>query len=81
MKHLHASAAEIPGLPTREELQAMVVEHDAIEKETEVFDTGELKKLRQLTKGISEIIFDYNDIDFCFFKPQRSEICRQRILT
>lgn len=30
----------------------MVVEHDTIEKETEMFDTGELKKLRQLTKGI-----------------------------
>ena len=47
------SVEEIPGLPTRTELQAMVAEHDVIEKETEIFDTGELKKLRQLTKGMS----------------------------
>jgi len=47
------SVEEIPGLPTRAELQAMVAEHDVIEKETEIFDTGELKKLRQLTKGMS----------------------------
>jgi hypothetical protein len=44
---------EVPGLPTRAELQVMVAEHDVIEKETEIFDTGELKKLRQLTKGMS----------------------------
>ena len=29
----------------------MVAEHDTIDKETEIFDKGELKKLRQLTKG------------------------------
>lgn len=45
------SAEEVPGLPTRSELQQWIAEHDAIEKETEIFDTGELTKLRQLTKG------------------------------
>lgn len=45
------SAEEVPGLPTRSELQKCIAEHDAIEKETEIFDTGELTKLRQLTKG------------------------------
>jgi len=37
----------------------MVAEHDAIEKETEIFDKGELKKLRQLTKGMSGIISSF----------------------
>lgn len=48
---VQSSAEEVPGLPTRAELQQWLAEHDAIEKETEIFDTGELKKLRQLTKG------------------------------
>ena len=61
----------------------MVLEHDTIEKETEVFDTGELKKLRQLTKGTFEVISVciYINPLFIFFKPQRNEICRRRILT
>ena len=50
---LRRSAEEVPGLPTRSELQQWIAEHDAIEKETETFDTGELTKLRQLTKGES----------------------------
>jgi len=33
------------------ELDQWMEEHDTIEKETEIFDTGELTKLRQLTKG------------------------------
>ena len=48
---IRQSAEAVPGLPTRAELQKWIAEHDAIEKETEVFDTGELTKLRQLTKG------------------------------
>jgi hypothetical protein len=51
MDAIRTSAEEVPGLPTRRELQQWLVEHDAIEKETEIFDTGELTKLRQLTKG------------------------------
>jgi len=38
-------------LPTRAELQAWVVEHDKIEKETEIFDAGEFRKLKKFTKG------------------------------
>lgn len=45
------SALEVPGLPTRSELQEWIVEHDRIEKETEIFDSGELKKLKKFTKG------------------------------
>jgi len=40
-------------LPTRAELQAWVVEHDKIEKETEIFDAGEFRKLKKFTKGPS----------------------------
>ena len=49
---IRSSAEEIPGLPTRSELEKWIVEHDNTEKETEIFDTGELKKLRMLTKGM-----------------------------
>jgi hypothetical protein len=48
---IRTSAEDIPGLPTREQLQEWLSEHDRIEKETEIFDSGELKKLRALTKG------------------------------
>jgi len=40
-------------LPTRAELQAWVAEHDKIEKETEIFDAGEFRKLKKFTKGPS----------------------------
>ncbi|KAI0356724.1 hypothetical protein OH77DRAFT_1520211 [Trametes cingulata] len=46
------SAAEVPGLPTREQLKEWMEEHDKIEKETEIFDSGELKKLKKFTKGL-----------------------------
>lgn len=49
---LRTSAESIPGLPTREQLQGWLAEHDRIEKETEIFDSGELKKLRMFTKGM-----------------------------
>ena len=48
---VRASAEEVPGLPTREELNQWLAEHDRIEKETEVFDSGELRKLKKFTKG------------------------------
>ena len=48
---MRASELDVPGLPTREQLREWMVEHDRIEKETEVFDSGELKKLKKFTKG------------------------------
>jgi hypothetical protein len=48
---LRSASEEVPGLPTRAELQQWLTEHDAIEKETEIFDSGELQKLKKLTKG------------------------------
>ena len=38
-------------LPTRGELDAWITEHDEIERETEILDSGDLKKLKALTKG------------------------------
>lgn len=49
---VRASAEEVPGLPTRAELQQWLAEHDRIEKETEIFDSGELRKLKKFTKGV-----------------------------
>lgn len=57
------SAEEVPGLPTRSELQQWIAEHDAIEKETEIFDTGELTKLRQLTKAATQRNLSPEDTD------------------
>jgi hypothetical protein len=50
---IRSSAEQVPGLPTRAELQQFLDEHDRIEKETEIIDSGELKKLRMFTKGLS----------------------------
>jgi hypothetical protein len=41
------------GLPTRAELRAWIADHDKIEKETEIFDAGEFRKLKKFTKGTS----------------------------
>ena len=46
----------------------MVTEHDIIEKETEIFDTGELTKLRQLTKGMCEILVGWTHPLMLFFQ-------------
>ncbi|KAF9470889.1 hypothetical protein BDN70DRAFT_888653 [Pholiota conissans] len=60
---LRSSSGEVPGLPTRLELQQWMTEHDAIEKETEIFDTGELTKLRQLTKAATQRNLSPEDTD------------------
>lgn len=39
------------GLPSRAEVQRWVEEHDRIAQETDVFDAGDLMKLKALTKG------------------------------
>ena len=49
---LHSGSETISSeLPTRVELRAWIVEHDKIEKETEIFDAGEFRKLKKFTKG------------------------------
>ena len=48
---VRASAPAESGLPTREELEQWLLEQDKIEKEIEIFDSGELKKFKKFTKG------------------------------
>ncbi|KAG1820449.1 uncharacterized protein BJ212DRAFT_1340209 [Suillus subaureus] len=60
---IRTSAEDIPGLPTREQLQEWLAEHDRIEKETEIFDSGELKKLRALTKAATQRHLSPEDTD------------------
>lgn len=48
---IRASTPVVSGLPTREQLGRWLVEHDKIEKETEIFDSGELKKFKNFTMG------------------------------
>ncbi|KAH7887982.1 hypothetical protein F5I97DRAFT_1864642 [Phlebopus sp. FC_14] len=60
---LRTSAESIPGLPTREQLQEWLAEHDKIEKETEIFDSGELKKLRKFTKAATQRHLSSEDTD------------------
>ncbi|KAI0698913.1 hypothetical protein BC835DRAFT_628774 [Cytidiella melzeri] len=57
------SAEEVPGLPTREELKQWVIDHDKIEKETEMFDSGELRKLKKFTKAAAQRNFSPADTD------------------
>ncbi|KAG1773951.1 hypothetical protein EDD22DRAFT_946814 [Suillus occidentalis] len=44
-------------------LQEWLAEHDRIEKETEIFDSGELKKLRALTKAATQRHLSPEDTD------------------
>jgi len=48
---IRASSPVVSGLPTREQLERWLVEHDKVEKETELFDSGELKKFKNFTMG------------------------------
>ncbi|KAJ7507495.1 hypothetical protein B0H11DRAFT_127062 [Mycena galericulata] len=54
MDAIRTSAENVPGLPSREELKQWLVEHDAIEKETEIFDSGELKTIKKFTKAATQ---------------------------
>lgn len=48
---VRASAAAVSGIPTREQLDQWLIEHEKIERETEIFDSGELKKFKNFTMG------------------------------
>ncbi|KAG7097166.1 hypothetical protein E1B28_004542 [Marasmius oreades] len=60
---IKASAEEVPGIPTPAELQHWTAEHDIIEKETEIFDKGELKKLRNFTRAATQRNLSPEDTD------------------
>ncbi|KAI6004062.1 hypothetical protein EDD15DRAFT_2385150 [Pisolithus albus] len=60
---VRSSAEVIPGLPTRQQVKEWLAEHDRIEKETEIFDSGELKKLRKFTKAATQRHLSPEDTD------------------
>ncbi|KAI0248689.1 hypothetical protein BJV78DRAFT_1233619 [Lactifluus subvellereus] len=60
---VRASCPAVSGLPTREQLQQWLTEHDKIEKETEIFDSGELKKFKKVTKAASKRNLSPQDTD------------------
>ncbi|KAJ8461895.1 hypothetical protein ONZ45_g18130 [Pleurotus djamor] len=63
LEDVRNSALEVSGLPTRVELQQWLVNHDAIEKETEIFDAGEMKKLKKFTKAAAQRNLSPEDTD------------------
>ena len=67
-------------LPTRAERQTWVAEHDKIEKETEIFDAGEFRKLKKFTKGTSPPLFPHNAGIVILISP-RSTAAAQRNLS
>lgn len=54
---VRASRPSVSGLPTRKQLEEWLIEHDKIEKETEIFDSGELKKFKTFTMGQCRSVF------------------------
>lgn len=48
---VRASSPAVSRLPTRKRLEEWLVEQDKIEKETEIFDSGELKRFKTFTMG------------------------------
>jgi len=69
-----------PGLPTRVELNRWIKEHDGIEKETEMFDAGDMRKLKKFTKGT---LIKYMLIFMMYLslsiQPQHRRTCRPKI--
>ncbi|CAK5262959.1 unnamed protein product [Mycena citricolor] len=63
MSAIRESAEQVPGLPTREELQRWLKEHDTIEKETEIFDSGELRTIKKFTKAATQRNLSPQDTD------------------
>ncbi|KAN0126604.1 hypothetical protein V8E52_000244 [Russula decolorans] len=60
---VRASRPSVSGLPTRKQLEEWLVEHDKIEKETEIFDSGELKKFKTFTMATSKRNLSPQDTD------------------
>ncbi|KAI9467273.1 hypothetical protein BJY52DRAFT_59540 [Lactarius psammicola] len=60
---VRASAPAESGLPTREQLEQWLIEHEKVEKETEIFDSGELKRFKKITKAASKRNLSPQDTD------------------
>lgn len=67
---VHASSPVVSGLPTRKQLGEWLIEHDKVEKETEIFDSGELKKFKTFTMGECRISVSSH----LSFLPERSGV-------
>jgi hypothetical protein len=50
---IRSTKAPLPGLPTRQELEAWVANHAAIDKQADVLEKGKLRKLKKVTAGAS----------------------------
>ncbi|KAI5125054.1 hypothetical protein M0805_007477 [Coniferiporia weirii] len=50
-------------LATRAQLDDWLIEHDRIEKEMEIFDSGDLKKLKKLSKAVTQRNLSSEDTD------------------
>jgi hypothetical protein len=80
---VRASTAAVSALPTRERLKQWLIEHDKIEKETEIFDSGELKKFKNFTMGQCPAVFLsllllFIDVERLAQRP-RNGICPRKI--
>ncbi|THH10070.1 hypothetical protein EW145_g1570 [Phellinidium pouzarii] len=62
-RELSKAHDQISGLATRAQLDDWLVEHDKIEKEMEMFDSGDLKKLKKLTKAATQRNLSREDTD------------------
>ncbi|KAH8118351.1 hypothetical protein DFH11DRAFT_1566963 [Phellopilus nigrolimitatus] len=63
MEELSKPHDQISGLATRAQLNDWLIEHDRIEKETEIFDSGDLRKLKKLTKAATQRNLSPEDTD------------------
>ena len=51
---MHTLTAAVPRLPTWEQLKEWLFKHNKIKKETELFNSGKLKKFKNITMGQSQ---------------------------
>jgi len=65
---IRASTPVVSGLPTREQLEQWLVEHNKVEKETEIFDSGELKKFKNFTMGECRVALFFSFSPFLILK-------------
>ena len=79
---LYLSEEVPPGLPTHEQLNHWLVEHDRIEKETEIFDAEDMSKLKKLTKGAFSIRpLSIYIAEVVHSQPRLNGISHRKILT
>ncbi|EJD01433.1 uncharacterized protein FOMMEDRAFT_90275 [Fomitiporia mediterranea MF3/22] len=63
VQELEKTYDQITTLPTRAQLDEWIAEHDRIDKETEILDTGDLKKLKAVTRAATQRNLSPEDTD------------------